>query len=108
MSSRGPRPLNNSISSQVSPHPQAHEVACVLNTIAKILAASAEIIQRDEVYYSHLPKAIELVSVCLTVVPTLERKLMFTYRHVGQSICSLGISMGRGYVAPSIQRPATS
>ena len=49
MSSRGPRPPNDSISSPVSPHP--HEVACVLNTIAEILAAT-EIIQRDhEVYY---------------------------------------------------------
>ena len=33
---------------------------------------------------------------------------MFTYSHIGQSICPLRISMGRGHVAPSIHRPATS
>jgi hypothetical protein len=50
MLSRGPArpPRYNSIPSRVSPHP--HEVACVLNTITEILAASAEIIRRDEVY----------------------------------------------------------
>ena len=35
---------------QTSPH-DPHEVARVFNTIAEILAASAEIIRRDEVYH---------------------------------------------------------
>ena len=44
----------------------------------------------------------------LTDVPTLEKKLLFTYRHIGQSICSLRISMGRGYVALSTHHSSTS
>ena len=106
MLSQGPRPLNNSISSQVSPHPQ--EVARVLNTITEIMAASAEIIRRDEVY----PICSRQLSLntyqFVNVVPTLERKVTFTYHHVGQSIRTLKISMGRGYVASSIYYPATS
>ena len=107
MFSRPPSTSNNrdSISSQLSPHP--HEVALVLNTITEILAASAQIInRRDEVYPIYLRQP-ELLTV-VAVVPTLERKLMFTYRHVGQSIHPLRISMGRGYVATSIHRPTTS
>ena len=106
MFSRGPRPtrLNDSVSSQVSLHP--HEVTRVLNTIDEILATSAEIIQRDKVYLVFL---MQLNTYrLLTVVPTLERKLMYTCRHLGQSIRSLRISIGRGYVAPSIHRPTTS
>ena len=104
MLSRGPRPPNNFLSSQISPHP--HEVARVFNTITEILAASAEIIRRDEVY-PICPRQLNAISL-LTIVPTLERKLMFTYCHVGQSICPLRISMGRGYVAPSIHHPTAS
>ena len=44
----------------------------------------------------------------LIVVATLERKLMFTYRYVGQSICPLRISMGRSYVASCIHHPTLS
>ena len=33
---------------------------------------------------------------------------MFTYRHVGQSICPLRFSIGRGYAAPSTRHPITS
>ena len=33
---------------------------------------------------------------------------MFTYRHVGLNIYPLRISMGRGYVAPSIHHSTTS
>ena len=107
MLSRGPRPPNDFPSSQpeILPHPP--EVARVFNTIAEILAASAEIIRRDEVYPICL-RQLNAISL-LTVVPTLlERKLMFTYCHVGQSICPLRISMGRGYVAPSIRHSVTS
>jgi len=43
MSSRGRRPPLNNSTSYVSPHPQAHKAARVLNTINEILAASAEI-----------------------------------------------------------------
>ena len=32
---------------------------------------------------------------------------MFTYRHLGQSICPLRTSMGRGCVSPSIHLPIT-
>jgi hypothetical protein len=87
MSSRGPRPLNNSISSQVSPHP--HEVARVLNTITKILAASADINQRNERGNSRLPTAMlggvstlseslweEVRSLPLSTIPPLHEPLL--------------------------------
>ena len=45
-------------------------------------------------YFLHLPNITWLGM--LTVIPTLERQLMFTYRHVGESICLLRISMGKG------------
>ena len=89
MFSRGPPPRNNSISSRVSLH-HPHEVACVLNIITEILAASAEIIRREEVYPIYWTR----ISL-LTVIATLEREVMFTYRHVGYSICLLRISLGR-------------
>ena len=58
-------------------------------------------------YYIHFLNVIEHLSV-LTIVSTLERKVMFTYRHIGKSICLLRISMGRDYVAPCIRHPPTS
>jgi hypothetical protein len=56
MLSRGPRPLDNHISSQVSPHP--YEVACAFNTINEISAATADIIRRNERGNSCLPTAM--------------------------------------------------
>jgi len=88
MLSRGPArpPRYNSIPSRVSPHP--HEVACVLNTITEILAASAEIIRRER-GNSCLPIATldrvsafseslweEVMSLRLSTIPPLNKPLI--------------------------------
>ena len=62
------------------------EVARVLNTFTEILAASAEI-RRDEVYPIYLRHWTR--TSLLTVAPTLEREVMFAYRHIGNGICLL-------------------
>ena len=56
--------------------------------------------------YIYLPTKV--IEQALIVVPTLEKELVFIYRHVGQSICLHRFSMGRSYVAPSTHHPSTS
>jgi len=109
MSSRGPRPLDNSVFSQVSPHP--HEVAGVLNTITVILATSAEIIRRDEKGNSCLSTTMldrtsvlseslweEVLQLPLSTIPPLQRSLTIYERilvdiqHILNSSDPVGIS----------------
>ena len=56
--------------------------------------------------YNYLPTKV--IEQALIVVPTLEKELVFIYRHVGQSIRLHRFSMGRSYVAPSTHHPSTS
>ena len=83
MLSQGLRPLNNSISqASESHHPQ--EVARVLNTITKILAASVEIIQRDGLPTATLDRVSvfseclwdEVMSLPLSTIPPLHKPLI--------------------------------
>ena len=62
----------------------------------------------EDMRYTPLSEAIEHRFSLLIAVPTLERKLMFTYRHVGQSTCPLTFHIGRSLVASCIRHPTTS